>query len=40
MKLEFDGDTSELDRGYGEGGRGGYADIPTTRVFDPAHPPQ
>ncbi|MBT1635290.1 glycoside hydrolase family 68 protein [Clavibacter michiganensis] len=40
VKLEFDGDTSKLDRGYGEGGLGAYADIPTTKAFDPAHPPQ
>jgi levansucrase len=40
VRLEFEGDTSKLDRGYGEGGLGGYADIPTTRAFDPANPPQ
>jgi levansucrase len=40
VRLTFDGDRSKVDRGYGHGGLGGYGDIPTTRVFDPAHPPQ
>ena len=40
VRVKFNGDTSWLDRGYGQGGLGAYADIPTTRVFDPAHPPQ
>lgn len=40
VKLDLDGATSTLDRSYGDGGLGGYADIPTTRVYDPADPPQ
>jgi levansucrase len=34
VRLIIDGDTTKVDRSYGNGGLGGYADIPANRELN------
>jgi levansucrase len=38
VRIIIDGDTTKVDRSYGDGGLGGYADIPADRNLTPGQP--
>ena len=38
VRIDIEGDTTKVDRSYGDGGLGGYADVPADRDLRPGQP--